>query len=276
MILKLLKYDLKGIGRKLLPLYALTIVLSLLNRFSANRLFSYESQVSSEPWFEMLSAILVGIYIIAIIAVFIVTFYILVAKYNRSVFGDEGYLTNTLPLTQTQIIMSKTINFLIWSLISTLVAGISLIIIVYQSWWMPEFMQFMREVGVLIKQLWTSSLSNNKVAIILFAITIIITPISEILNIFLCVGIGNKFKHKLAAGVVAYLVINMFISFITTLVTNNIVDSMSMTQSFNSAFYMGTPNFYPMSIMIFLLTVGQIAAFFFGTKYIQEKQLNLE
>ena len=49
-----------------------------------------------------------------------------------------------------------------------------------------------------------------------------------------------------------------------------------MTQSFNSAFYMGTPNFYPMSIMIFLLTVGQIAAFFFGTKYIQEKQLNLE
>lgn len=276
MILKLLKYDLKGIGRKLLPLYALTIVLSLLNRFSANRLFSYESQVSSEPWFEMLSAILVGIYIIAIIAVFIVTFYILVAKYNRSVFGDEGYLTNTLPLTQTQIIMSKTINFLIWSLISTLVAGISLIIIVYQSWWMPEFMQFMREVGVLIKQLWTSSLSNNKIAIILFAITIIITPISEILNIFLCVGIGNKFKHKLAAGVVAYLVINMFISFITTLVTNNIVDSMSMTQSFNSAFYMGTPNFYPMSIMIFLLTVGQIAAFFFGTKYIQEKQLNLE
>lgn len=276
MILKLLKYDLKGIGRKLLPLYALTIVLSLLNRFSANSLFSYESQVSSEPWFEMLSAILVGIYIIAIIAVFIVTFYILVAKYNRSVFGDEGYLTNTLPLTQTQIIMSKTINFLIWSLISTLVAGISLIIIVYQSWWMPEFMQFMREVGVLIKQLWTSSLSNNKVAIILFAITIIITPISEILNIFLCVGIGNKFKHKLAAGVVAYLVINMFISFITTLVTNNIVDSMSMTQSFNSAFYMGTPNFYPMSIMIFLLTVGQIAAFFFGTKYIQEKQLNLE
>lgn len=276
MILKLLKYDLKGIGRKLLPLYALTIVLSLLNRFSANRLFSYESQVSSEPWFEMLSAILVGIYVIAIIAVFIVTFYILVAKYNRSVFGDEGYLTNTLPLTQTQIIMSKTINFLIWSLISTLVAGISLIIIVYQSWWMPEFMQFMREVGVLIKQLWTSSLSNNKIAIILFAITIIITPISEILNIFLCVGIGNKFKHKLAAGVVAYLVINMFISFITTLVTNNIVDSMSMTQSFNSAFYMGTPNFYPMSIMIFLLTVGQIAAFFFGTKYIQEKQLNLE
>lgn len=276
MILKLLKYDLKGIGRKLLPLYALTIVLSLLNRFSANSLFSYESQVSSEPWFEMLSAILVGIYVIAIIAVFIVTFYILVAKYNRSVFGDEGYLTNTLPLTQTQIIMSKTINFLIWSLISTLVAGISLIIIVYQSWWMPEFMQFMREVGVLIKQLWTSSLSNNKIAIILFAITIIITPISEILNIFLCVGIGNKFKHKLAAGVVAYLVINMFISFITTLVTNNIVDSMSMTQSFNSAFYMGTPNFYPMSIMIFLLTVGQIAAFFFGTKYIQEKQLNLE
>lgn len=276
MILKLLKYDLKGIGRKLLPLYALTIVLSLLNRFSANRLFSYESQVSSEPWFEMLSAILVGIYIIAIIAVFIVTFYILVAKYNRSVFGDEGYLTNTLPLTQTQIIMSKTINFLIWSLISTLVAGISLIIIVYQSWWMPEFMQFMREVGVLIKQLWTSSLSNNKIAIILFAITIIITPISEILNIFLCVGIGNKFKHKLAAGVVAYLVINMFISFITTLVTNNIVDSMSITQSFNSAFYMGTPNFYPMSIVTFLLTVGQIAAFFFGTKYIQEKQLNLE
>ena len=276
MIFKLLKYDIKGIGRKLLPLYALTILLSVINRFSADSIFSYEAQASSSTWYEILSAILVGIYVITIIAVFIVTFYILVAKYNRSIFGDEGYLTNTLPITQTQIILAKTINFLLWSLISTLVAGISLVIIVYRGWWMPDFVQFMREGWKFLGQTWSSSFTNNRIAILLTGISMLLSPISEILNIFLCVGIGNKFKHKLAAGVVSYLVINTVMSFITTLVTNNIVENMSMMQGVNSAFYMGTPNFYPISIMIFLLTLGQIVAFFFGTKYIQEKQLNLE
>lgn len=277
MIMKLLRYDIKGIGRRLLPLYALTIVLSILNRFSTSSIYNgYERNTSSSTWFELLSAILVGIYVITIIAVFIVTFYILVAKYNRSIYGDEGYLTNTLPITQTQIIVAKTINFLIWSIISGLVAMVSLFIIIYQGWWMPDFIEVVQEGWSMFKTMWATSQSNNRIAIVLFGFTMLISPIAEALNIFFCIGIGNKFKHKLAAGIVAYLLINTVVSFISSLATDGIVNSMSFMQSMNSTFYMGTPNFYPISIMTFIITAVQLVVFFFGTKYIQEKQLNLE
>lgn len=279
MILKLLKYDIRGIGRKLLPLYALVIVLSVLNK--VNDIFVIQPMLNQTmsfypQWVNSLSGILMGIYALSIVAIFFITFYILVTKYSRSIYGPEGYLTNTLPLTQSEIIVAKVLNFVLWGLVSTLVAALSFLIIAYNGTFAEQFGYLWREFASVFSIFWSQARAYNRVAFFLFLLAGLLTPVAEILNVYLCIGIGNKFKHKLASGIVAYLVINSVTSWVSTLVLAKVKNQMVFGPGMNSTYYTSMPNFQPFALVLLVLTLAQIAAYFLGTKYIQEKQLNLE
>lgn len=279
MIMKLLKYDIRGIGRKLLPLYGLAIVLSLINK--VNDVFLIKPLldrgiIGHSSFVTTLSGILMGVYVLTIMAVFVITFFMMVSRYNRSVFGVEGYLTHTLPITQSEVIISKALSFLFWSIASGLVAGVSFFILTYSSDSWRLVATFFREFPYLISQYFGAIRGSNKIAVILLAMTVLIAPLTEILNIYLCIGIGNKFRHKITAGVVAYLVISSISSTLVGLLTNNITSRMVFTQNFNTTHFVGEPNFLPLMITLSLLAIGQTVLYFFGIKYIQEKQLNLE
>lgn len=279
MIMKLLKYDIRGIGRKLLPLYGLAIALSLINKINQTFLIQpllEGGMIQSSSFVTTLSGILMGVYVLTIMAVFVITFFMMVACYNRSVFGDEGYLTHTLPISQSQIIISKTLSFLLWSIASTLVAGISFFILTYSRENWRLFTDFFRQFSYMLSQYFGGIGSTNRMAFLLFVLTGLIAPLTEILNIYLCIGIGNKFRHKITAGVVAYLVISSISSTLVGLLTNSITSRMVFTHDFNSTYFMGQPNFLPLMLMLFLFTLGQGVLYFFFIKYIQEKQLNLE
>ncbi len=279
MIMKLLKYDIRGIGRKLLPLYGLAIALSLINKINQSLLIQpllEGGMIQSSSFVTTLSNILMGVYVLTIMAVFVITFFMMVARYNRSVFGDEGYLTHTLPISQSQIIISKTLSFLLWSIASTLVAGVSFLILTYSSESWRLFTDFFRQFSYMLSQYFGGIGSTNRMAFLLFVLTVLIAPLTEILNIYLCIGIGNKFRHKITAGVVAYLVISSISSTLVGLLTNSITSRMVFTHDFNSTYFMGQPNFLPLMLMLFLFTLGQGVLYFFFIKYIQEKQLNLE
>ena len=279
MIMKLLKYDIRGIGRKLLPLYGLAIALSLINKINQTFLIQpllEGGMIQSSSFVTTLSGILMGVYVLTIMAVFVITFFMMVARYNRSVFGDEGYLTHTLPISQSQIIISKTLSFLLWSIASTLVAGISFFILTYSRENWRLFTDFFRQFSYMLSQYFGGIGSTNRMAFLLFVLTVLIAPLTEILNIYLCIGIGNKFRHKITAGVVAYLVISSISSTLVGLLTNSITSRMVFTHDFNSTYFMGQPNFLPLMLMLFLFTLGQAVLYFFFIKYIQEKQLNLE
>lgn len=279
MILKLVKYDIRGIGKKLLPLYGLALVLSLINKINDRLLLQPlldKGLINNQSWLNILSSILKTGYVISILAVFIITFFILIAKYNRSVFGDEAYLTHTLPISQSQIIIAKTINFLFWSLMSFLVAGVSTFILYYsQGIW--------TQIGFLIREMWTSlqyifasSMNHNKLALVLFLLMAVLSPLSEIFKIYLSIGLGNKFKHKLAAGVVAYLAINTLLSSVFGIITSDISSRMVVINNFNSTHFTAEPNFLPLMLTLLILEAFEVVVMFQATKYIQEKQLNLE
>ena len=279
MIMKLLKYDIRGIGRKLLPLYGLAIALSLINKINQSLLIQpllEGGMIQSSSFVTTLSGILMGVYVLTIMAVFVITFFMMVARYNRSVFGDEGYLTHTLPISQSQIIISKTLSFLLWSIASALVAGISFFILTYSSENWRLFTDFFRQFSYMLSQYFGGIGSTNRMAFLLFVLTVLIAPLTEILNIYLCIGIGNKFRHKITAGVVAYLVISSISSTLVGLLTNSITSRMVFTHDFNSTYFMGQPNFLPLMLTLFLFALGQGVLYFFFIKYIQEKQLNLE
>lgn len=66
---------------------------------------------------------------ISVIAV-VVTFVLIVADFQRTLFGNQGYLSHTLPVTSGQLVISKTIVSFAWMILSYAV-GVAILIGVY-------------------------------------------------------------------------------------------------------------------------------------------------
>ena len=120
MLNKLLKYDLKYMLKNMSIFYILAIFFAITTRI----LFSIEQtviikligQISVGCLFSMLASILINVMMRSWV------------RFRDSVYKDEGYLTNTLPVTKNDIYDSKFIQTLIFFTISFLIV-LSLVVI---------------------------------------------------------------------------------------------------------------------------------------------------
>ncbi len=120
MLGKLLRYEFKSIGRLFLPLYGLSILLAIANRFTSyNPKWEYE--ISGFVLMFAFMAILMGLALI--------TFIQCVLRFKRNLLGDEGYLMMTLPVERIDLILSKLIAAVAWTIIGGLVGLASLFIL---------------------------------------------------------------------------------------------------------------------------------------------------
>ena len=98
MILKLFKYDFMNIGKKLIPFYIAALVIGIINRFLL--LTSDISRLEREENFLAMfgSPLLYFAYFAVVFGIFCMTVFVIITRYSSSIYGNEGYLTNTLPL----------------------------------------------------------------------------------------------------------------------------------------------------------------------------------
>lgn len=120
MFAKLLKYEWKATAKTLgfLSLAALGVgVLGTLDmRFMIT---SFNSDTN--PLLAVISTfLLIGTILTLIVYAFAVTI-LLLARFYRNKFTDEGYLTFTLPVSSHQLVLSTALNMFFWSLISSAV-----------------------------------------------------------------------------------------------------------------------------------------------------------
>lgn len=277
-MIKLFKYDFRGVGKKLFPIYGLAIAMSILARFIfVNRYFSEDFYTGYEYtpyswWFEMLSGLTFGMTWMVIAAIFVVTFFVLATQYQKSVFGDEGYLTNTLPIKTEKIIIAKALNFLFWNFVAALISAICVMI-------MFAFTDIMKEA-------WTGLLDSIKYAIQyveieywitfgVYILTFMVSSVSGVFLVYFAMAIGSQFRHKVAMGFAAYLAVSTLSSFISQIITTMIwlPDIMVNGDSYG---YMPPMFTVSGSIVMLILAIAFCAVYFFGTYYIQKNRLNLE
>lgn len=117
MVIKLIKHELKALFRTLLYLGAVAVVLSVIGRIF----------MATDP--EGLFGILFGI-IAIYLAVIVSAAAVLtsVQRFYRSLFKGEGYMTFSLPVKPTQLILSKFLSALIASLFGVVVAVVTCLI----------------------------------------------------------------------------------------------------------------------------------------------------
>lgn len=261
MLKKLYKYDWKSVSLLLLSLHGILLVYSLIGRLGL--VFSSSAKGTA---FNMISSLYLMLYVFFIIGVITVTFLYLAIRTQKNLFSDEGYLTHTLPVSPQKILLSKLFIFWTWTLIDLVCVIISVFILVANKDTLPVLKDTVTSAVRIITGYYGVSEQISSVFILLTAIVQYLGYYTTLLLFSLC--LGNLFKnHKILGSVISFFGVHVVMTLINTAVA---FSSFSLEVQTNrilpqSAFF----------IFTFVWNLLFSFIFFFGSRYILSKKLNL-
>ena len=103
MLRKMLKYDIQAMSKTFIPFFIAILVISVFSALSMH--------------LEWLIGIFGGATILfgLGIALFVTSLVLIITQFYKNVLGDQGYLTNTLPVSVDTIILSKLFSAIFFS-----------------------------------------------------------------------------------------------------------------------------------------------------------------
>ena len=134
MLRKLIKYDMSAVWKNALMVSISSIVASVIAG-AAMISFDMFNDIDT-PIGNTFSTITLIVMILAISTILISVFAIgilVLERFYKNLFTDEGYLTFTLPVSRAQIIGAKTINAMFWSIYEIVLILASVIVMVISS-----------------------------------------------------------------------------------------------------------------------------------------------
>lgn len=114
MLSKLLKHEFRAMGRILLPLYAVTLIMSLVSGLSANIMpIGYTDWSDKFPAVGAISqitgALMIVIFFLLVFVAMILCVVFSISRYKNNLHGHQGYLMHTLPVTAFENVFTKVI-----------------------------------------------------------------------------------------------------------------------------------------------------------------------
>ena len=264
MLGKLLKYEFKATGRTFLPMYALLVVMALVTKFFNS---------SNLDYFETPRIISMTAFVVIIVGVSVMTLIITIQRFNKNLLSDEGYLSFTLPVKAHVHIDAKMIVSFVWTVLSLLVSFIAIMVLVSNQDVMEQLGRFFGALPDAVREI-----GGAFYVIVLECIVLaVVSVLGGIVEIYAAVTIGNlSSKHRLLAGVGAYLGFSIVEQIITSVIMNGFglmhyfgslhLASMAATVSVVESVLVG--------LIIYCLVFGVL--FYFLTDWLLRKKLNLE
>ncbi|NLG09906.1 MAG: hypothetical protein GX562_00020 [Coriobacteriaceae bacterium] len=292
MLGKLLKYDLKALGRVLLPVQLGALVVGLMATFvltATVRFAGDEYGYQGSTGADMLNSSIAGFSILAVFLLsivlfssYLVTLLLIARHFYTNLMGDEGYLSFTLPVSIHEHLLSKVISGFIWSIINMLVILISLGLLMvfgtaYSGLVNKDVLQILSEG---MQWLFANDLG---IVVIEYPILVVVGTIDGLLLVFASIVAGSLIsaKHKVAAAVGAYFAANMVLYTINSMTQGALMGLMGMDPTF--MFSAIEPSireflaFYQVTILISLaISILTIVATYAFSHYALSNRLNLE
>ena len=197
MLKKLLKYDLISIFKVLSIFYILSIVFAIITRIFLS--------IENSFILNIIAQICSGTTISMIINILINNIMRLWVRFKQNLYGDESYLTHTLPVTKISLYTSKFLTSLITLMTSMIVIVITIIIAYYSK---SNF--------DIIKNLITSLSNSYNISVIPYIIFVIIIFYLELINLLQSGYTGIILGHKMNNYKILYSVLLGFITYIIT------------------------------------------------------------
>lgn len=247
-----------------LPLFIGFVIITILCKLSLE---------SSYTIFSGFMAVIIGIffalYAIYIVALIVMTFVFIVTRFYKTMTGEQGYLTNTLPVKASTLILAKLGSAVIWEVAAIILPVLSILIFPLGHISGGDFQYFLQEFNRLFHQL------NMEISIpwLLMILMGIVTLITQPLMLYASIAAGHLFrKHRIIWSVAVYFIINIVLQFIEG------TASLALGSTYASA-----DNFAAISdilhsgvLMRVILNIVLAVIFYIFTTYVFTKKLNLD
>lgn len=209
MLSKLLKHEFKATSRLLMPIYMVLVVLTIMDRLVLS-LDKFDGALTIIPVFITFA------YIISLVAIVVVSFVIIILRFYKNLMTDEGYLMFTLPAKPSQLINSKLLVSIVWTVASVIAVILSLLGVFATPDRMNMLADGLRMAKIeLVSEFGTTNMALLTIEMILL---IVLGTINSILTIYASVAVGQLFNgHKVLGSFAAYIGISTVLQIIVTL-----------------------------------------------------------
>ena len=254
MFTKLLKYEFKSVGKWYFAMNIAVLATSILFGLMARKAVTTPDPNTVYATGTGASGALIAVLFLAlgilISATWIATLFIIINRFSKNIFGREGYLTLTLPVSTHHLILSKLLMSFIWIVFNSLILAVGTFLIILPITGIKEILV---ELLQLIQEI---SLAEWILSIIWFVLAVL----SSTLMIYLAIAIGQLFsdKRKLM-GFLAY-----FIIFIVTEIINQFFIETTSASSYG---------FFTYYSVVYLV---QIIIYYWGIHYILRNKVNIQ
>ena len=241
MLLRLLKHDIR---RNVEPFFGMSAVLLVVAFFTG-----------AQNNFATLSVVGYGAFFSLFLIACVISFMIMYNSYRKTVFGDNGYLTLTLPIKRSTVLLSKMISAILWTNFMIIVVYLAFELLMRGSllnlWYFTNFSQSLADYFML-----------NIVAF--FTLSTMHMGITLSNSAFNSVSINRWLGHSVGIG---YFIFGMFIA---TYVIDNLLWGFSSSSIIVASSIVVVDRAFLLSNLAF----GLIA--YFITLYLLNKRLDLK
>lgn len=277
MLRKLLKQEIKATARTFLPIYFALLILTVVAKllFVGGVPDYFEGVQVSNPVVNILIGVTMTLYFILLVGLSVMTMVVIVQRFYKNFFTDEGYLMFTLPVRIWQQILSKLLVGLIWTVICGLTIMLSVFILSFGTIETFSMMEWTQALGSMYAEFNNMYGISLNVFVFEIGLMMIAGVISSILMIYASIAIGQLFnRHRIIASFGAYIAITIVLQIIVSiaLIAVSVFGLDNLMSINNNEIQIAQIFINGMTGCNILLS----GIFFFFTQYILKTRLNLE
>ena len=274
MLRKLLKHEFRATARIMLPMFGLLVLASVGANLSIRGMLDSENTLLST-----IGTVLIMLFTMAVIAVGIVAFILMINRFYKNLLQDEGYVMMTLPVSIHQQGGSKLIVSTVWFAATVVVIGLACFIMAADIRFMGELWQGLGDLMTyVVRSNHLDLLANGALFCVELLLLCVAGAIALCLRFYSAMAIGFSFpNHKGLLSVAAYMVTDVAVQILgfsgISLVNDSWLHRLLLGWEPNVSAVAGMH----MSMwLLILLEAIYAAVFYFLTVYFLQKHLNLE
>ena len=275
MLKQLLKYEFKATSRVYGGLYLALALLSVVLGLSCRG----QTLLPSNTGLWQFTVILSIVYAAVIAAIAVLCFVTTIQRFTKNLLGREGYLMHTLPVTETQLILSKLITSMVWVVVSILLGIVCITVMVGIGVFEPGMMDSLDWNS--LRTMWRELKQQLGASIWLDLLWSVLGGLARLAGTILCIYaacmVGHLFRaHNGIASVAAFFLMSWAQSWVENLLNSGSVMRIFMGPD-GSTIVSEVAN-QSMAVFFgsaFAVTAAFGAAYFALTALLMKKKLNL-
>ncbi len=275
MLGKLLKHEWRAVWKVPVLLIGILMITAVI----AGGTFALPIWNSEWVGLPLSGVMLIMTFYFAMIAVSIGIMIYFAVRFYKNVFTDEGYLTNTLPVSARELLINKVITMSAWNLIGgiAIVLSIVVFVIIMILSLMPKTSSFARDLFremAHIPELFDSPYMEGFQGFCAsLLIMVLVGAFNSTMMVIGSITLGQQVRgHRVLGAVGAYFAISAVVQVINTVVMMPMMFTMFENARMDSPFPILTIFYLISSAISLLIAVG----LYFLCEYLIGKRLELE